>query len=81
MILLSALIALGYLVVIIKMFGLGRAIYIQVPLDVFFTFGLPLVFIGTFQGMVVAALAGLWFSGYMIVLSLFFNPKPLLQKK
>ena len=70
---LAFFVSLAYLIIFLKMLGLKRAIRWQVLLDVLVTFGLPALFIGTFSGMVLAALAGLFLSIELFVLGLVVN--------
>lgn len=62
-ILIAFLTALGYIIIIMKLFGLRHLVKRQVIYDALFTFGLPFLFIGTYSGMAVAAISGLIFSG------------------
>lgn len=68
---LSFLTALGKIWAISRLIGFSRLIRYSKYLDVFFVFILPLVFMGTFSGTVLAVLSGLWFTLITAVCSLF----------
>lgn len=72
--------ALGKLIILSKMMGLVRMVRYQVLLDIAFTFLMPLLFIGTFSGALVAVFSGLWFSAFLWFLSLFVTI-PVRPKK
>lgn len=74
--------ALGKLIVLSKMMGIVRMVKYQVLLDIAFTFLVPILFIGTFSGAIVAVLSGIWFSGILWFLSLFVTVpiKPKRQR-
>jgi ABC-type multidrug transport system permease subunit len=61
-ILISFIAALGYLIILCKMFTPEFVARTQVLWDIVFTVGVPLLFLGTFSGMATAFLAGIWFS-------------------
>lgn len=73
--------ALGKLVVLSKLFGVGKIVRLEKWLDVFFTFGLPLLLIGTFSGALLAIFSGLWFSLMLRIVALFIKPVPLFSRK
>lgn len=70
-ILIAFLTATGKLIVLSKMVGLVRLVKYQVLWDIAFTFLVPILFIGTFSGAIVAVLSGIWFSVILWFLSLF----------
>ncbi len=70
-ILIAFLTATGKLIVLSKMVGLVRLVKYQVLWDIAFTFLVPILFIGTFSGAIVAVLSGIWFSLILWFLSLF----------
>jgi len=72
--------ALGKLIVLSKTMGLVRMVKYQVLLDIAFTFLVPVLFIGTFSGAIVAVLSGIWFSVILWFLSLFVKV-PVKAKK
>jgi len=65
----ATLSALGLLYFSYKMLGLHRLIKWEKKLDILVTFGLPVLFYGTFSGMVSAVLTGIIFSGGLHLLS------------
>lgn len=67
---LSAITAVSYLVVLSKVLGLRFLVKTQVLWDVLFTVGVPLMFIGTFSGMATGVLSGLLFSVMLSFISL-----------
>lgn len=66
---LSIFTAIGYLLLSVKTLGLRRTIRWQVLLDIGFTAVLPMLFIGTFSGMMLAVLAGIFFTLGMIFIT------------
>jgi hypothetical protein len=79
-IVIAFLTATGKLIVLSKIMGLVRMVKYQVLLDIAFTFLVPVLFIGTFSGAIVAVLSGLWFSVILWFLSLFVTV-PVKKKK
>jgi len=67
---LSFICAGGYLIILSKIFGLYFVTRTQVLWDLLFTFGVPILFVGTFSGMATAFLAGVVFSALTAFLSL-----------
>lgn len=60
--------------------GISNVVRMQVPLDILFTFGLPVLFIGTFSGMATAFISGVMFSIITFFLSVLVpKPKPLFK--
>lgn len=49
----------GLLLVLCKMLGHQRVIRHQILIDIILTFGLPVLFFGTFSGMATAMIAGI----------------------
>lgn len=54
--------AIGYIIILVKVFSLRFLAKTQVLWDVLFTFGLPFLFFGTYSGMAVAFISGVFFS-------------------
>ena len=54
--------AIGYYIIIYKILGKRRLVKTQTFWDILFTFGMPMLFIGTFSGLATAVLAGVMFS-------------------
>jgi len=73
--------ALGKFIVLWKLLGPGRMVRLEKWIDVLATFGLPILFIGTFSGAVTAIFSGLWLSIFLRILSLFVKPEPVFQFK
>ena len=72
--LVSTIAAFGYLVILCKIFSPASVARTQVLWDVLFTLCMPLLFLGTFSGMVTAFLSGVIFSAMTFILSL-LHPK------
>jgi len=72
--------ALGLLLVLTRTLGLKRTLKIRKILDVIVTFGVPILFTGTFSGMITAFFTGLWFTLLTCLLQVIVNPHqyPLL---
>lgn len=66
---LSFFMAIGYILLAFKTLGVGRTIRWQVLLDIAFTATVPVLFIGTFSGMLLAILAGIFFTVIMIFIT------------
>jgi len=62
--------ALGFLLVLCRTLGFKRVMRWRKVLDVITTFGLPVLLIGTFSGMMTAFFTGLWFTGMTWLLNL-----------
>ena len=62
--------ALGFLLVLCRTLGFKRVMKWRKVLDVITTFGLPVLLIGTFSGMMTAFFTGLWFTGMTWLLNL-----------
>lgn len=58
------------LIVLCKAFGLRRVVRWQVPVDILCTLGLPMLFLGSYHGMVLAIMTGLLLSVELYILSL-----------
>lgn len=54
--------AIGYYIILYKILGKKRLDKTSKIWDILFTFGLPIIFVGTFSGMATAVLAGVIFS-------------------
>lgn len=50
--------SLGILIILFKI-GLRRVLYWEVPLDIFFTIGVPILMSGTYSGLMTAVFAGI----------------------
>jgi len=77
---LSFLCALGYLIILCKMLGIPFVTRTQVLWDVVFTVGMPILFLGTFNGMATAFIAGIIFSGMTAFLSSLQTKKPMARR-
>ena len=75
LLIISFIAALGYLIILCKLFSPEFVARTQVLWDIVFTVGVPVLFLGTFSGMSTAFLAGVIFSGMTFVLSLCHSPK------
>ncbi len=62
--------ALGYLIILCKLFSPDFVARTQVLWDIIFTLGIPILFLGTFSGLTTAFLAGVMFSAMTFILSL-----------
>lgn len=71
LLILSLLTALGKIWVLSRILGLTRLVRLSKWFDLFFVFALPLAFYGTFSGIILAVLSGLWFTGITWFLGLF----------
>ena len=72
----SFICALGYLIILCKVFGPYTVARSQILWDVIFTLGVPLLFLGTFSGMATAFISGIFFSVMTAFLSLMHPKKP-----
>lgn len=70
--------ALGILLVLTRTIGLRYTLKIRKMLDVIVTFGMPVLFIGTFSGMITAFFTGLWFTILTCLLNVLVNPPQAL---
>lgn len=70
-IILSFLTAVGKIWLLSRLLGLRRLLRHAVWFDVTFTFVLPILFMGTFSGAILAVLSGLWFTALTWFLSIF----------
>lgn len=61
LVLVGLLTAIGILIVLSQI-GWKRIVYWQTPLDAILTLGIPMIFTGTFSGMVSAIFAGIFVS-------------------
>lgn len=68
LLIISFIAALGYLIILCKIFTPEFVARTQVVWDLAFTLGIPLLFLGTFSGMTTAFLAGIWFSAMTFIL-------------
>jgi predicted membrane protein len=77
-ILFSLISALSILLVLTRTLGLHRTLKIRKILDVIITFGIPILFAGTFSGMITAFFTGLWFTLLTCLLYAVVNPPQML---
>lgn len=61
------------------MFSLKFVVKTQVIWDIVFTFGMPVLFTGTFSGMATAFIAGIMFSCITYFLSVLHNDSALVR--
>ncbi len=54
--------AVSYIIILVKVFSIRFLAKTQVIWDCLFTFGLPFLFYGTYSGMAVAFISGVFFS-------------------
>ena len=78
-VLLSLVCATSYLIILIKMIGIGNVVRFQLYLDIIFTLGSPLLFLGTYSGMMTAFISGVIFSTLTFIMGQYIKPEPLLQ--
>lgn len=76
---LSFICAISYVIILCKIFSLHFLAKTQVVWDILFTFGTPVLFLGTFSGMATAFISGLLFSIITFFLSLLVEDKPLIN--
>lgn len=76
---LSFVCAISYLIILCKMFSLKFVVKTQVIWDIVFTFGMPILFTGTFSGMATAFIAGIMFSCMTYFLSVLHNDNALVR--
>jgi hypothetical protein len=69
-ILLAFFASIGILLVCTRTLGVNKTIKHRKKLDILVTFGLPMLFVGTFSGMITAFFAGLWFTLQTIFLAI-----------
>lgn len=68
--------ALGKLLVLWKLFSISKVLWFEKWIDLFFAVLLPLLFIGTFSGALLAVFSGLWLSLMLRCIGLFVKPAP-----
>ena len=73
-ILFSFLSALGIILVLTRTLGFRRTMKYRKLLDVVTTFGLPVLMLGTFSGVITAFFIGLWVTGLTWLLNLLTLP-------
>jgi hypothetical protein len=71
LIILAFLTAIGKVWLLSKVLGIRRLLRLSVYFDVAFTFILPILFMGTFSGAILAVLSGLWFTAITWFLGIF----------
>lgn len=64
---LGFLFATGKFLLICKFFPLRKVLYFDKWIDLFFTIVVPIMFHGTFSGMVTAVFSGLFLSMYLFI--------------
>lgn len=67
--------ALGKFIVLWKLFGIRHVLYFEKWVDLMFTIGLPILFLGTFSGALLAVFSGLWLSLILRCTALFIKPE------
>lgn len=72
----SFIAALGYLIILCKVFTPHFVARTQIIWDLLFTFCLPLLFLGTFSGMATAFISGILFSIMTAFLSILHPKEP-----
>lgn len=75
-IILSFFTALGKLILIHKVWTLQRALRYEKWIDLFFAILLPILFMGTFHGALLAVFSGLWLSVMLRISHLFVKVQP-----
>ncbi len=70
--------ALGLLLVLTRTIGLRYTLKFRKMFDVIVTFGVPILFVGTFSGMITAFFTGLWFTILTCLLNVLVNPPQAL---
>jgi len=75
LIILAFLTATGKIWVLCKILGTRNLIHYAKWFDLFFIFALPLVFMGTYSGAILAVLSGLWFTAITWFLGLFIKTR------
>lgn len=73
LIILAFLTATGKVWLLSKLMGLRRLLRYATIFDVIFTFVLPILFMGTFSGAILAVLSGLWFTAITWFLGIFIK--------
>lgn len=66
-VILGFLFATGKFILICKFLPLKKLLYWDKYIDLFFTIVLPIMFYGTFHGMVTAVFSGLFLSLYLLI--------------
>lgn len=59
-----------------KFFGLKKVLWFDKWIDLFFTIVLPIAFYGTFSGMILAVLSGLFLALLLLISKCFVKPEP-----
>lgn len=72
--------AFGILLVLCRTIGFRRTLRWRKVIDVITTFGLPTLFMGTFNGMMVAFFTGLWVTVITSLLFVLANPHEAVAK-
>lgn len=70
--------ALGKYIILWKLIGMPKILRIEKWVDLFFTIFLPMLFAGTFSGVLLAVFSGLWLSLMLRCTALFVKPAPSL---
>ena len=74
MILIPALSALGFLIIIIKAIGIKKVIEYEIHIDVLFTIGFLIFSGGTYSGIKTAVIAGVILSLTLAIIKLIYKP-------
>lgn len=75
-ILLAFILSTTKFLLICKFLPLRKVLYFDKYIDLFFTVVLPIMFYGTFSGMVTAVLSGLFLSLYLLIAKLIVGTEP-----
>ena len=73
LILLAFLTAMGKVWLLSRIMSLRRLLHYSKWFDIAFTFILPILFMGTFSGAILAVLSGLWFTAITWFLGIFIK--------
>jgi len=71
----SFIAALGYLIILCKLFSAEFVARTPLLWDILFTLGVPLLFLGTFSGMATAFISGIIFSAMTAFLGVLHPPR------
>lgn len=64
------------LILFIKFTPFAKVLYFDKWIDLFFTIVLPILFYGTFHGMILAVFSGLFLSLFLLISKVFVKPVP-----
>jgi hypothetical protein len=74
-ILISAIAATGTIIFCVKILGLKNTLRFQIPIDLLTTILLPILFSGSFTGMTIAILTGVFITIGLLMLTFLANIK------